>query len=236
MIATAPGTVDVWRADLTLPDSELARLSASLNAEETRRAARFHFERDRRRFLAARGLLRHILARYADTEPERVGLGYGHQGKPFLLDRPDTQFNLSHTGDILVVGVARGLRLGIDVERTMAESVMDEVMKTVSSEPERARLGSLTGSERLERFSQLWTRKEAYIKADGRGMSLDLKRIDVLSVPNQVLVDQAHPGGWTSCPQWTVHDLDMGSGLAAALVAEGSAWGTAHFEWPGRSR
>src|SRR5687768_10014872 len=119
MIDSAPATVDVWRADLTLPDSELVRLSASLDAEEKRRAARFHFDRDRRRFLAARGLLRHILARYAGTDPEHVALGYGQQGKPFLLENPDIQFNLSHTGDVLVVGVARGLPLGIDVERTM---------------------------------------------------------------------------------------------------------------------
>lgn len=231
MIDLAAATVDVWRANLGLPDTELALLSGCLDAEEERRAARFHFECDRRRFLAARSLLRHILAPYVDTAPERVALGYGHQGKPFLVEHPDTHFNLSHAGDVLVVGVARGRRVGVDVEPTIPEPVMDEVMETVSSEPERARLGSLDGSERREWFSQLWTRKEAYIKADGRGMSLDLKRIDVLSLPSQILLEGEPPSGWTQCLPWRVLDLDMGAGLAAALVAEGSEWRTDRYEW-----
>jgi 4'-phosphopantetheinyl transferase len=236
MIDLAPATVDIWRADLAVPDTERSRLSMCLDAEEERRAARFHFERDRRRFLAARGMLRHILASYLGTDPRRVALAYAAQGKPFLAEHPDMQFNLSHTADVLVVGVARDRRIGIDVERTIPDPVVNEVRETVSSEPERARLDRLDRAERRERFSQRWTRKEAYIKADGRGMSLDLKRIDVLSLPGQVLLLEELPARWSSCRQWTVHDIDLGAGLAAALVAEGTEWRAAHFEWPGGRR
>ncbi len=236
MIDLAPAAVDVWRAELAVSDIELARLSECLDAEEEVRAARFHLERDRRRFRAARGVLRHILAAYVDSDPRQVGLAYGAQGKPFLAQHPDLQFNLSHTQDVLVVGVTRGRRVGIDVERTIPESVVDEVRETVSSEPERLRLDRLDGAARRVQFSQLWTRKEAYIKADGRGMSLDLKRIDVLSLPGQVLQLGERPARWSACRGWTLHDLDLGPGLAAALVAEGTEWRAAHLDWPRGSR
>jgi 4'-phosphopantetheinyl transferase len=236
MIDLAPATVDVWRAELAVPDHELTRLSGCLDAEEEVRAARFHLERDRRRFLAARGVLRHILAGYIDSDPREVSLAYGAQGKPFLARHPDLQFNLSHTQDVLVVGVTRGRRVGIDVERTIPGSIVEEVRETVSSEPERVRLDRLDRAARRVQFSQLWTRKEAYIKADGRGMSLDLKRIDVLSLPGQVLQLEEPPASWSSCLGWTSHDLDVGPGLAAALVAEGTEWRPTHLEWPRESR
>lgn len=235
MIDLAPAIVDVWRADLAVQDTEMARLSMCLAVEEERRAAKFHFERDRRRFIVARGVLRHVLAPYLETDPRQVALGYAAHGKPFLAEHPDMHFNLSHAGDVLLVGVARGRRIGIDVERRIPETVVDAIRETVSSEPERVQLDHLNRAERGERFSQLWTRKEAYIKADGRGMGLDLKLIDVLSLPGRVvLAEQAR--GWTSSPEWTVNDLDVGPGLAAALVVEGSEWRAARFEWPGGSR
>jgi 4'-phosphopantetheinyl transferase len=236
MIDTDPATIDVWRASLLLSHAELAGLSRCLDGDERRRAARFHFERDRRRFLAARGQLRHLLASYLDTDPERLEFGYGAQGKPYLAGYPEVQFNLSHAADTLVVAVARGRRLGIDVEQTIPEGVMNEVRERVSSTPEWALLETLDRSARETWFSRLWTRKEAYIKADGRGMSLDLKLIDVLSVGNRVQLWEESPPVWRSSPQWTVHDLDPGAGLAGALVAEGSGWRTAHFDWPSGGR
>jgi 4'-phosphopantetheinyl transferase len=83
---------------------------------------------------------------------------------------------------------------------------------------------------------RLWTRKEAYIKADGRGMSLDLKRIDVLSLPDRLRLSGKHPLRWRLCRPWTVRDLDLGPGVGAALVAEGSDWQVAHFDWPSDPR
>ena len=235
-VDTARATIDVWRASLDRPDAEVVHLARYLDADEARRSANFRARRDRCRFQAAHGVLRQILSHYLDMAPERIGLGYGAQGKPFVAEYPEVQFNLSHTDDVLVVGVARGRRLGIDVEQLIPEAVMNEVMGTVSSDPERALLGGLPASARRERFMRLWTRKEAYIKADGRGMTLDLKRVDVLSLTKRVRLLEEDAPGWTPCPEWTVQDLAMGSGLAAALVAEGADWRTAHFEWPADGR
>lgn len=234
--AGASATVDVWRADLAVSDAELARLSGSVQAEEVRRASKFRLERDRRRFLAARGVLRHILAGYAATEPRRLTFGYGAHGKPFLVEHADLHFNISHTADVLLVGVARGRRLGVDVEATIPDTVIAEVIGTVASEPERRLLATLAPPARREWFMRLWTRKEAYIKGDGRGMSLDLRRIDVLSLPDRPRVSDGSARGWEPERPWMVRDLALGPGLAAALVADGPEWHVAHFNWRGGTR
>lgn len=235
-ILDASAAVEVWHAGLAGGEADLVRLARCLDPDEECRAARFRDHRDRRRFQASRGLLRHILSTYVDTPPERLVLGYGARGKPFLAKHPEIQFNLSHTDDVLVVGVARNRRLGIDVERLIPERVMEEILETVASGPERTLLGALDRAERGERFMQLWTRKEAYIKADGRGMAIDLKGVDVLSEPGRVCLPDGHAAGWAPSLDWSVQDLHLGTGVAAAVVAEGSGWKTAHFAWPARGR
>jgi 4'-phosphopantetheinyl transferase len=230
--ATRAGTVDVWRADLNLRPDQLADLARCLDEEEQERAARFHFQRDVIRFQASRGLLRHILARYLDTPPERIRFGYAAMGKPFLLDHPGLHFNLSHAEDVLVVGIAHGRRVGVDVERVFSEVVMDDVSPMVLSHPERVVFGRLADEERLEWFTRLWTRKEAYIKADGRGMSLRLDHIDVSTQSGRVRLQSNTPDDWSMCPEWAVRAIPVGSGYTGALAAEGFDWQLTCVDWP----
>jgi 4'-phosphopantetheinyl transferase len=233
---TGAATVDVWRAHLVSRPGELCRIARCLDDAEQQRAARFRFQRDRDRFLASRGLLRHILASYLNTPPERIRFGYAREGKPFLLEHPDVHFNLSHAEDVLVVGVARGRVLGLDVERMFSEAVMEEVSAAVLSNPERGLLEGLNAGERREWFVRLWTRKEAYIKADGRGMSLRLAGIDVSTCPNHVRLIGNAPDDWRVSQRWAVRELAVGSGYAAALVAEGLDWQVAYLDWPSDAR
>ena len=115
-IFNASATVDVWRASLARPAVEQQELARCLAPDEERRAARFRAQRDRIRFSAARGLLRHILARYVGVAPARIVFGYEALGKPLLPDHPEVSFNLSHSGDVLVVAITHGRRVGVDVE------------------------------------------------------------------------------------------------------------------------
>lgn len=236
MSGTGSGTVDVWWARLVLPQSQLSRLSGCLDEAEQARAGRFHFQRDRARFVASRAVVRHILAGYLGTAPGEIRFGYGMQGKPFLLDRRDLHFNVSHAEDVLVAGVAQGRELGIDVERMFSEAVMEEVSGRVLSKPERGLFEGLDAGERREWFVRLWTRKEAYIKADGRGMSLPLDRIDVSTFPNRVRLLTDGLDDWPLCPRWTVRNLEAAPGYTAALVSEGLDWQVTCFEWPGGPR
>src|SRR5690349_17506502 len=101
------GEVHLWRADLAVEEHSLTQLASYLDQDERARAARFHFERDRRRSMAGRGLLRQILASYLDLAPIGVEFGYTANGKPYLLAHSELRFNVSHSADMLVVAVAR---------------------------------------------------------------------------------------------------------------------------------
>jgi 4'-phosphopantetheinyl transferase len=226
-------TVDLWRVALNQEwDGELG-LWDCLHRDERARASRFHSRRDRDRFVASRGSLRHILARYLGERPERVRLGYTPAGKPFLRDHPDLHFNLSHAADLTLVAVSRGRPLGVDIEGVPSGSVVDTTSRLVLSQPEYGELRRLSGPTLCERFARFWTRKEAYIKADGRGMQLELGRIDVATSPDRVLLRDQCSDRWTSCPRWTLRSIPVEPGHAAAVAAEGSDWQVVPFSWPG---
>ena len=231
----ATSTVDVWRSELTPDETGLDHLWACLDHDEQARAARFHFEADRARFIGSRATLRHILGHYLELEPARVRLGYSAEGKPYLLNQRDLHFNLSHAASLLLVAVSRGRQVGVDVERVPSEAVVAEVSERVFSPPELAVLRQLLRQARCERFAEFWTRKEAYIKADGRGMSLELTRIDVSASQRQVLLQDQQSGGWAAASRWTLRTIAVDPGYAAAVVGEGKGWRLACFEWPMKS-
>lgn len=224
-------TVAVWRASLLLPADERCRISSCLDEGERARVGRFHFPRDRDRFLASRGLLRHILAAYLDLEPADLRFGYTAEGKPFLPEHPSLRFNLSHAADRLVVAVAWDRELGVDVEEMFSEAVMNEVRERVLSPPEQAVFEDLPASERRAWFVRLWTRKEAYIKADGRGMSLPLDRIDVSVRPGRVRHQGDTPADWPLSRRWSIQELAVAPGYAGALAGEGLDWRVAYVDW-----
>jgi 4'-phosphopantetheinyl transferase len=223
MIAPASvglSTVDIWYVDLEVSPARLAELSQYLDDEEHARAARFHFDRDRSRFVAARGTLRAILARYLDTTPRLVCFHYGAQGKP-LVRNEDLHFNISHSDGLLLVGVSRAGALGLDIERIPPSHVVDPVSTVVFSQPERKTLKSVSSRERPECFGRFWTRKEAYIKAVGGGMSIELTSLDVATAPGRVLQYHEGVGQWLRCPGWTLRPLPVRAGFAGALAAPG---------------
>jgi 4'-phosphopantetheinyl transferase len=232
MPGIALATVDIWRAQLALPPDQCSQVSRCLDEQEQARAVRFHFDRDRDRFLVARGLLRHILARYLDADPGRLRFGYTREGKPFLLEHRDLHFNLSHAASELVLGVARGCELGVDIEGVFSERVMHEVSGTVLSRPEQVAFQGLDAGQRRDWFVRLWTRKEAYIKADGRGMSLPLGHIDVATRPDRVRLLDDGSDDWALSRRWVLRELTVASGYAAALATEGLDAQVAYHHWP----
>jgi 4'-phosphopantetheinyl transferase len=227
--------VHVWRADLGLEARYLRRLERNLSADERTRASRFRFARDRDRFVGARGVLREILALYLNASPGRLSFGYGAHGKPFLAGEHSTlRFNVSHSLDAMLLAIAHLREVGVDVEgvRNMG-LVIDEIGDTVLSEPEKQALARFDGEEKRANFLRFWTLKEACIKADGRGVSLPLKRIDVSAAEDRIAVLVEATGEWRSCPRWKLQTLAPGPGYGAALAAEGQDWRLALWHWPG---
>ena len=231
--------VHVWRADLGLKAAYLRRLEENLSADERERASRFRFARDRDRFVGARGLLREILALYLNATPERLSFGYGAHGKPFLAreEHSTLRFNVSHSFDTMLLAIAHKREVGVDVEGVASIGLaIDDLGDTVLSEPEKQTLARFGSEDKRKTFLRFWTLKEAYIKADGRGVALPLQRIDVSSPEGRVSVLKEATGEWRKCSRWELRTLASIPGYAAALAAEGRDWRLALWQWSGEPK
>lgn len=230
----APDAVEVWRIGLAVPDGEHAARAALLPPEDAARAGRFRFARDQRRWVAARGALRAILAGYACVPAAALAFRVGPHGKP-ALDGPagagDLRFNLSHSGDLALCAVARGREVGVDVELIRPDFATGEVTRRFFAPAEVAALEALPAADQTEAFFACWTRKEAYIKARGTGIALGLDRFEVALGPGRpaaLLATHDEPG---AVERWRLMALAPGAGYAGALVTEGPAAVTC-WQWP----
>ncbi len=215
----AEHVVQVWRISQSSMKSELERFTSILSIDELQRANRFRFEKDRQQFSIARGAVRILLARYVDCDPGEIWLRFSERGKPYL-DGSDLQFNVAHSADLILLAFARGKRLGIDVEQIRRDFATDEIAERFFSDHERESLSALPVGERLNAFFRCWTRKEAYIKATGDGLSLPLNQFDVSLRPDEPAQLLATRPDSLEAHRWRMHNLDVGTGYAAALVAE----------------
>ncbi len=173
-VALRAGEVHVWAVSL---HGDPERFGAVLSAAERQRLQRFHFADHRRRYQIGHGALRTILAGYLDTDPAAIGFRQGPRGKPYVA-AAGPFFNLSHSGKLALVGVS-ATELGLDVEKVRHLESLTEIARKHFSTAEFAALDALHGDERELAFYRCWTRKEAYIKALGEGLSMPLDTFDV---------------------------------------------------------
>lgn len=221
--------VHVWCVPLDPPEEEVRRCAALLSPDEQARAARFRFEKHRREFTVGRGMLRTLLGRYLDADPRRLEFGYGPHGKPVLASG-GLRFNLSHSGSLALYAVARERELGVDIEEHRPLDDAEQIAERFFSRAENEAFRALPPELRNEAFFLCWTRKEAYIKAIGEGLSLPLHEFDVSLAPGE----PARLLGARDAAQalrWTLRGLDPAPGYAAAIVVEGSGWELACWRW-----
>jgi len=221
-IALGHGEVHVWRVALDPPSATIAALASVLADDERTRAARFHFDRDRNAYIIARGALRTLAGRYLERPPAALGFGYRTKGKPYLL-APDgawLRFNVSHSGDVAVIGFARGTELGVDVERRRSMPDLTSLAQTSFSPDEYARFCALAPHDHEAAFFRCWSRKEAVIKATGEGMS-QLADFDVSLEPGAPARLRRFAGEPPGAPRWSLDDLPEIPGYAAALAVAG---------------
>jgi len=226
--------VHVWRTALDRPADAVAALAETLSGDERDRAARFHFERDRRRFTAARGGLRALLAAYLGVTPAAVAFEYGAHGKPRVAEAPaggDLRFNVSHSAGVALYAVARGREVGVDVEGHREDFATAEIAERFFSPAERRALSALPPERRCEAFFACWSRKEAYIKARGLGLSLALDAFDVSLAPGEPAALLATRDDPAERDRWSLRALDPGPGLAGAIAAEGRDWTLSCWRW-----
>jgi 4'-phosphopantetheinyl transferase len=228
--------VHVWRASLSVLDADqFAALQQTLTEDEAERASHFLFQGDRERFVVARGILRTLLGRYLGRDPRTLRFAYGAHGKPFLGDAPDQPsltFNLSHAGEVALFAVACRRELGVDIEYVRDDINCEQISEAFFSPHEQATLRALPRAQQVQAFFDAWTRKEAYIKARGKGLTLALNDFDVSLVPGQSALLLNTRDDPKQAERWTLQQLWPYPGYAATLAAEGSGWQLVCLQWP----
>jgi 4'-phosphopantetheinyl transferase len=211
-------------ASLDHRQSELRFFESILANDETERASRFRFQKDRKRFVAGRGLLRMILSPYVGVPPGEIIFTYGSRGKPGLArqeGRPAIEFNLAHSGGMAIYAITRDRPVGVDIEAFQPEFPTEDVARNFFSLAELAALRSLPKDMQRTAFFKCWTRKEAFIKALGDGLSCPLSDFDVSLTPGEpALLLQVR---WASeeASRWCMEDIESVPGCAGALVVAG---------------
>jgi 4'-phosphopantetheinyl transferase len=216
--------IHIWRASLDQPAEVVARLDTLLNGPEHERAARMRIERIRSRFVVGRGLLRTLLGRYIGAPAAALEFGYGEYGKPYLVDG-GPRFNLSHSDGVALFAFSSSTELGVDVE--LADRRVDplRIAGRFFSPSEVETLRSLAEPLQPRAFLSCWTRKEAFIKARGDGLSLALDSFDVTLAPSDPAALTRTAWSETEPAEWQLEDLsDLEAGTVAAVAAHRRGW------------
>jgi 4'-phosphopantetheinyl transferase len=227
--------VHVWRATLDQTSPQIQSFLHTLAADERARAERFYFEKDREQFIVARGVLRAILGGYLNRAPESLSFCYSAHGKPSLAGDA-IRFNVSHSHGIALYAVTRGGEVGIDIERIRTDVEVEEVAERFFSQGEVAKLRTLSAEKQREAFFNCWTRKEAYIKARGEGLSLPFDQFDVslaLGEPAALLGTRPDP---SEASRWSLQEIIPAPGYVAALAVVGHGWSLTCWQWPDSPR
>jgi 4'-phosphopantetheinyl transferase len=222
--------VQVWRVSLDQTPSQVRDFHHVLASDEQARASQFYFARDREHYIVARGVLRAILGRYLDRSPDCLSFCYGAYGKPALSGRSGQDaihFNVSHSHGMALYAFARRRHVGIDIEHIRLDLAVAEIAARFFAPGEVAMLLALAPDAQRQAFFRCWTRKEAYIKALGEGLSLPLDQFDLSSA----LGESATASG-AQRDRWSVRELAPAPGYAASLAVEGHDWRLACWQWP----
>lgn len=219
--------VHVWRATLEECPRSIDRYLHTLAVDEQTKAERFYFQRDRERFIVAHGILRAILGLYLNRPPRCVSFCYGDHGKPALSMNSggdSLNFNMSHSHGIALYAVAKSRQVGVDLEFLRDDLEVQQIAERFFSPGEISGLRALPAGLRRHAFFLCWTRKEAYIKARGEGLSLPLDQFDVSLTPGKPAVLLNTRPDSAEALRWSLQELTPGPGYVAAIAAEGGGW------------
>jgi 4'-phosphopantetheinyl transferase len=235
MLTLQSDEVHVWRAVLDVPEAQVRSLWYTLTADERQRAERYVFEQDRTHFVVARGLLRVLLGGYLRQDPPHLRFTYGPYGKPALATdtgRASLRFNVSHSHGLALYAITRGREVGVDVERIRPKVVQEKIAERFFSPREVTVLRALPPPLQAPAFFACWTRKEAYIKARGDGLTLPLDQFEVSLAPGEpaALLRTAWDPQEAAC--WALQDLAPAPGYRAAVAVAGHDWRLTCWDGP----
>jgi len=222
----AENEVQLWRLDLEALAAGEDRWYKLLAADEQDRAMRFRFKRIRQQFVATHAVLRILLAGYLRTEPNTLTFFHSAKNKPALgppYADSGISFNVAHSGGVALLAFVRRRKIGVDVEQIRRDLDFVAIHRFFAPH-EQNQLAAVPADERLEAFFRCWTRKEAYIKAKGEGLSLPLDQFDVsLAARDTNALLSTRPDG-SEAALWSLREVSAGPGYVAALCVAGHDW------------
>ena len=233
-LSLSTNDVHVWRASFHQLDALYESLEEVISVDERAKAKRYRFEDNRRDYILARGFLRFLLGLYTGQTPNELRFLYNPFGKPALAHVKNNRritFNISHAYGFVVYAFSINRELGIDIERIRPEAAHDGVAERFFSAKEVQMLRTLPLHAQPQGFFNCWTRKEAYIKGKGEGLSIPLNQFDVSLIPGEpatLIESRIYP---SDTDTWTLSALHMGTQYAAALAVEGSDWELHCWDW-----
>jgi 4'-phosphopantetheinyl transferase len=218
--------IHIWNVSLDSPPQDLSYYRSILSKDEVERAMRFVFEKDRDHYIAGRGRLRVILGSYLDLEPSQLEFVYGPHGKPALksvLGDRVLEFNLSHSKDRALYAFNWNRRIGVDIEYLIPMADMDDFAERYFTPRESAWVNSLSGTQKEDAFFKTWTCKEAFLKANGSGLTVPINQVEI-SLETEGTVELISVGDDKEQPSnWRLEMFNPFPGYQAALAVDGHA-------------
>lgn len=224
----SPTDIYVWLAYYdTIADAQLlASYRALLSESERVQAGRFHFARDRHRYLVTRALVRTVLGRLLDVPPAELGFAVNEHGRPYLIDIQQSSslhFNLAHTRGLIALAVSRGRELGIDVENTRERNPSLDIAERFFTPVEASELRAQPPQRQPQRFFEYWTLKESYIKARGMGLAIPLDKFHFCFPDDASIELHIDTELGDRAERWCFYQASLGADHLLALCVERTA-------------
>ena len=221
----------IWRADLEVDEGIQSSFLKLLTPDEKNRAQKFHFAKDKRNFIAARGILRFLIGKYLEMNPAEISFQYSQFGKPSIASNNSLKFNISHSQNIALFAFTKKLNIGIDVEFVNPKIEAKDIAANFFSTNEVLNLLALPEELQTLGFFNCWTRKEAFIKAVGEGLSFPLDKFEVSLDPDKPAKLLATHWEPKAVSKWSMYSMLPETNFVGCLAIEGQVDQVNFWNW-----
>jgi 4'-phosphopantetheinyl transferase len=221
----------IWRADLKANECFQSSFLKLLSPDEKNRAQKFRFAKDNRNFIIARGILRSLIGKYLEINPAEISFQYSEFGKPGIADNNTLQFNISHSQNMALFAFTTKFNVGVDVEFVNPDIEVKDIAAKFFSTNEIMNLLALPEKQQALGFFNCWTRKEAFIKAVGEGLSFPLDKFEVSLEPNKPAKLLATDWQPDDVSKWSIYSMSPGENFVGSLAIEGLVEKVKFWNW-----
>lgn len=211
-------TIKLWQAEIAAKETEYSHYWSMLDQTEQQYASAFKNDQLHKRYVEIRARLRVLLGAAVNFPPEKLRIDIAEYGKPYLLDYPDLAFNISHTENKMIVAIAYNCLLGVDIESCKDRANLSALVEKCFAEEEKNYWQQLPKAQQTRAFYQFWTRKEAFVKATGRGLALGLRQCVIN--PEDPIKFLRIPLAYGQASEWFIRDIDLGESICGALAVK----------------